>query len=171
VIREVEATLGPLSPAADGPGPQKAAPPATGVVATPRRLAAEMLGPLVAPGSHFLELLVAIDAWSFVSLRLPDAVRRVIYVPGASSGEVALVEQSRPELLCLLTSSSERAAMPSSPGAGGPLPSATASASVTASSSASSWGRWRPRCGSSPPPASAAPTSSPRRSKGAVLPR
>jgi hypothetical protein len=31
-------------------------------------LAAEMLGPLIAPGSHFLELLVAVDAWSFVSL-------------------------------------------------------------------------------------------------------
>jgi hypothetical protein len=58
-----------------------------------------MLGPLVAPGSHFLELLVAVDAWSFVSLRLPDAVRRVIYSPGASFGEVTLVEQSRPELL------------------------------------------------------------------------
>jgi hypothetical protein len=71
----------------------------TGVVATPRRLAAEMLGPLVAPGSRFLELLVVVDAWSFISLWLPDAVRRVIYAPGASSGEVALVEQSRPELL------------------------------------------------------------------------
>jgi hypothetical protein len=58
-----------------------------------------MLGPLIASGSHFLELLVAIDAWSFVSLRLPDAVRRVIYAPGASSREVVLVEQSRPELL------------------------------------------------------------------------
>jgi hypothetical protein len=58
-----------------------------------------MLGPLVTPGSDFLELLVAVDAWSFVSLRLPDVVRRVIYAPGASSGEVALVEQSRPELL------------------------------------------------------------------------
>jgi hypothetical protein len=58
-----------------------------------------MLGPLIAPGSHFLELLVAIDAWSFVSLRLPDAVRRVIYTPVASSGEVVLVEQSRLELL------------------------------------------------------------------------
>jgi hypothetical protein len=57
-----------------------------------------MLGPLIAPGSHFLELLIAVDAWSFVSLWLPDAVRRVIYTPGASSGEVALVEQSRPEL-------------------------------------------------------------------------
>jgi hypothetical protein len=33
-----------------------------------------MLGPLIAPGSHFLELLVAVDAWSFVSLRLPDIV-------------------------------------------------------------------------------------------------
>jgi hypothetical protein len=58
-----------------------------------------MLGPLVAPGSHFLELLISIDAWSFVSLRLPDAVRRVIYAPGASSREVTLVEQSRLELL------------------------------------------------------------------------
>jgi hypothetical protein len=58
-----------------------------------------MLGPLVAPGSRFLELLIVVDAWSFVSLWLLDAVRRVIYAPGASSGEVALVEQSRPELL------------------------------------------------------------------------
>jgi hypothetical protein len=71
----------------------------TGVVATPRPLAAEMLGPLVAPGSRFLELLIVVDAWSFDSLRPPDAVRRLIYAPGASSGEVALVEQSRPELL------------------------------------------------------------------------
>jgi hypothetical protein len=58
-----------------------------------------MLGPLVALGSRLLELLVVVDAWSFVSLRLPDAVRRVIYALGASSGEVALVEQSRLELL------------------------------------------------------------------------
>jgi hypothetical protein len=99
VLCEVEAALGPLLPAADDPGPQEVALPATGVVMTPRRLAAEMLGPLIALGSHFLELLVAIDAWSFAFLWLPDAVRRVIYAPGASSGEVALVEQSRPELL------------------------------------------------------------------------
>jgi hypothetical protein len=58
-----------------------------------------MLGPLIAPGSRFLELLVVIDAWSFDSLQLPDAVRRMIYAPGASSGEVALAEQSRPKLL------------------------------------------------------------------------
>jgi hypothetical protein len=58
-----------------------------------------MLGPLVASRSHFLELLVAVDAWSFVSLRLPEAVGRVIYAPGASSGEVVLVEQSRQKLL------------------------------------------------------------------------
>jgi hypothetical protein len=62
VLREVEATLGPLPPAADSPGPQEAAPSVTGVVMTPRPLAAEMLGPLVAPGSCFLELLVIIDA-------------------------------------------------------------------------------------------------------------
>jgi hypothetical protein len=58
-----------------------------------------MLGPLVAPGSRFLELLIIVDAWSFVSLWLPDAVWRVIYLPDASSREVALVEQSRPKLL------------------------------------------------------------------------
>jgi hypothetical protein len=58
-----------------------------------------MLGHLIALGSRFLELLVVVDAWSFIFLQLPDAVRRVIYVPGASSGEVMLVEQSRPELL------------------------------------------------------------------------
>jgi hypothetical protein len=57
-----------------------------------------MLGPLIAPGSRFLELLIVVDLWSFDSLQLPDAVRRVIYAPGASSGEVALSEQSRPDL-------------------------------------------------------------------------
>jgi hypothetical protein len=62
VLREVEATLGPLPPAANPPGLQEAAPSATGVVATPRPLAAEMLGPLIAVGSHFLELLVVVDA-------------------------------------------------------------------------------------------------------------
>jgi hypothetical protein len=62
VLREVEATLGPLPPAADGPGQEKVAPPMIGVVATPRPLAAAMLGPLVTPGSRFLELLIIIDA-------------------------------------------------------------------------------------------------------------
>jgi hypothetical protein len=99
VLWEVEATLGPLPPLADGPGPQEVASSANGVVATPRRLAAEMLGPLVTPGCQFLELLVAFDLLSFDSLRLPNAVRRVIYVPGASSREVVLVEQSRQDLL------------------------------------------------------------------------
>jgi hypothetical protein len=33
-----------------------------------------MLGPLIALGSHFLELLIIVDAWSFDSLWLPDAV-------------------------------------------------------------------------------------------------
>jgi hypothetical protein len=69
------------------------------VVAIPRRLAAEMLGPLIAPGSRYLELLVIVEAWSFISLRLLDAVWRAIYAPGFSTGEVMLVEQSRPELL------------------------------------------------------------------------
>jgi hypothetical protein len=58
-----------------------------------------MLGPLVAPGSQFLELLVIAEAWSFITLRLPDVVRRAMYAPGFSVGEVVLVEQSRPELI------------------------------------------------------------------------
>jgi hypothetical protein len=57
-----------------------------------------MLGPLIAPGSRFLELLVIIDAWSFNSLWLPDVVRRVVYTPGAASGEIVLGDQSRPDL-------------------------------------------------------------------------
>jgi hypothetical protein len=99
VLREVEAALGPLLLLAAAPGPQEVALPANGVVATPRRRAAELLGPLIAPWSHFLELLVVFDLLSFDSLRLPNAVRRVIYAPSASSGEVALVERSRPDLL------------------------------------------------------------------------
>jgi hypothetical protein len=50
------------------------------------------------PGSRFLELLFVVEAWSFTTLRLPDVVRRVIFAPGLSIGEVVLVEQSRPEL-------------------------------------------------------------------------
>jgi hypothetical protein len=57
-----------------------------------------MLGPLIAPGSCFLELLIVVDVWRFNSLRLPDVVRRVVYAPGAASGEIALGEQSRPDL-------------------------------------------------------------------------
>ena len=57
-----------------------------------------MLGPLIGPGSRFLELLVVVDAPGFNSLRLPDTVRRVIYAPGAAAGEIALGEQSRPDL-------------------------------------------------------------------------
>jgi hypothetical protein len=71
----------------------------TGVVTTPRRLAAAALGPLIAPGSQFLELLVVVEYWSLTTLRLPDVVRRAISVPGLSVGEVMLVEQSRPELI------------------------------------------------------------------------
>jgi hypothetical protein len=58
-----------------------------------------MLGPLIAPRSRFLELLVIVDIWSFDSLQLPKVVWRVIYAPGTSSREVALAEQSRPDLL------------------------------------------------------------------------
>jgi hypothetical protein len=58
-----------------------------------------MLGLLIGPRSRFLELLVIVDAPGFHSLQLPDAVRRVIYAPGVAAGEIALGEQSRPDLL------------------------------------------------------------------------
>jgi hypothetical protein len=92
-LREVEAALGPLSPTADPPAPST-----NGVVATLRHLAVAMLGPLIGLGSRFLELLVVVDALGFSSLRLPDAARRVVYAPGAAAGEIALGEQSRPDL-------------------------------------------------------------------------
>jgi hypothetical protein len=79
--------------------PLEATPFATGVVATPRRLAAVALGPLIAPRFHFLELIVVVEYWSFTTLRLPDVVQRAISAPGLSVGEVMLVEQSRPELI------------------------------------------------------------------------
>jgi hypothetical protein len=69
-----------------------------GVVATPCPLAAAMLGQLIGLGSSFLELLVVVDTLSFNSLWLPDAVRRVVYAPGAAFGEIVLGEQSRPYL-------------------------------------------------------------------------
>jgi hypothetical protein len=71
----------------------------TGVVATPRRLAAAALGPLIAVGSHFLELLVDVQDQSFTTLQLSEVIRRVLSAPGLSVGEVVLVEQSRPELI------------------------------------------------------------------------
>jgi hypothetical protein len=54
-----------------------------------------MLGPLIGPGSRFLELLVVVDAPGFSSLWLPDAVQRVVYAPGAAAGEILLGEKSR----------------------------------------------------------------------------
>jgi hypothetical protein len=87
------------TPYQDALVPLEVAPFATDVVVTPRRLAAVALGPLIVPGSHFLELLIIVEYWSFTTLRLPDVVRRVISPPGLSVGEVVLVEQSRPELI------------------------------------------------------------------------
>jgi hypothetical protein len=141
VLREAEATLGPLPSVADAPVPQEVAPFVIGAVVTPRHLAAAALGPLIMPGSHFLELLVGIEAWSFTTLWLPDVVRRAIFALGLSIGEVALVEQSRPELIWPVDIILGVGAMPSSPGVGGPSTSATVSALTTALSSASSWGR------------------------------
>jgi hypothetical protein len=57
-----------------------------------------MLGPLIALGSHFLELLIVVDAPFFNSLRLPNTVRRVVYAPSTAAEEIALGEQSRPDL-------------------------------------------------------------------------
>jgi hypothetical protein len=93
---EAEAILGL---ATEAPVPPEVAPFMTGVVATPRRLAAEALGPLITPGSHFLELLVVVQDWSFTTLWLPEAIPRAISAPGLSVSEVVLVEQSRPELI------------------------------------------------------------------------
>jgi hypothetical protein len=61
-------------------------------------LVVAMLGPLIGPGSRFLELLVVVDTPGFNSLRLPDAVRRVVHAHGPAAGEIALGEQSRPDL-------------------------------------------------------------------------
>jgi hypothetical protein len=44
------------------------APFVTNVVANSSRLAAAALGPLIAPGSHFLELLVVVQDGSFITL-------------------------------------------------------------------------------------------------------
>jgi hypothetical protein len=71
----------------------------TSMVATPRRLEVVALGPLIAPGSHFSELLIVIQDGSFITLRLPDVIRSVLSAPGFGVGEVLLVEQSRPELI------------------------------------------------------------------------
>jgi hypothetical protein len=68
------------------------------VVATLRHLAAALLGPLIAPGSRFLELLIVVDASGFNSLRLPDAFRRAVHAHDPVAGEIALGEQSRPDL-------------------------------------------------------------------------
>jgi hypothetical protein len=65
-------------------------------------LVAALLGPLVALGSRFLELLVVIDAPGFNSLRLPDAVRMAVHAHGPAAGEIALGEQSRPDLFWLV---------------------------------------------------------------------
>jgi hypothetical protein len=60
VLQEAEAVLGPLPPTAEDPVPPEGAHFVTGMVANPRCLAAAALGPLVAPGSHFLELLIVV---------------------------------------------------------------------------------------------------------------
>jgi hypothetical protein len=102
VLWEAEATLGPLSLVADPPVPPEVASFMTGVVATPRRLAAVALGPLIAPGSHFLELLIVIEYWSFTTLRLPDVVRRAISAPSLFCwrGRAGGAEQARANLAC-----------------------------------------------------------------------
>jgi hypothetical protein len=68
------------------------------VVTTPRHLAAALLGPLITPGSRFLELLVVVDPQGFNSLWLPDAIRRAIHAHGPAAGEIALGEQNRPDI-------------------------------------------------------------------------
>jgi hypothetical protein len=71
------------------------APFVTGVVTNPHSLAAATLGPLVALGSHFLELLIVIQGGAFITLRLPKAIWRAISATCFGISEVMLVEQSR----------------------------------------------------------------------------
>jgi hypothetical protein len=61
-----------------------------------------MLGPLVALRSRFLELLIVVEAWSFITLRLLDAIQRVIYALGLSIGNCHAggAEQARVDLAC-----------------------------------------------------------------------
>jgi hypothetical protein len=66
--------------------PPEVAPFAIGLVVTPRRLAAAALGLLVASGSHFLELLIDINALSFTALCLPEAITRVLSALGLMVG-------------------------------------------------------------------------------------
>jgi hypothetical protein len=103
-LREAEAALGLLPPVVDAPVPQEVAPFVTTVVATPRHLAAVALGPLITPGSRFLELLVVIEAWSFTTLWLLDVVRRAISIADLSKlrwrGRAGGVEQARADLAC-----------------------------------------------------------------------
>jgi hypothetical protein len=99
VLREAEAILGPLPLDAKVSVPLEVAPFMTNMVANSHRVAATALGPLIAPGSHFLELLIVIQDGSFITLRLPDAIQRVLSGPSFGVSEVMLVEQSRPELI------------------------------------------------------------------------
>jgi hypothetical protein len=78
VLREASAALGPLLPAIGAAAPPEVVLFTIGLVVTPCFLATMALGPLVPPGSHFLELLVNIHAWSFITLQLPEAIRRVL---------------------------------------------------------------------------------------------
>jgi hypothetical protein len=77
-LQAAEAALGPVPPVAEDLVPPEVAPFVTGVVATPRRLAMAALGPLIAPGSRFLELLIDVQDWSFTTLRLLGVMQRVL---------------------------------------------------------------------------------------------
>jgi hypothetical protein len=57
-----------------------------------------MLGPLIALGSRFLELLVVVNASGFNSLWLLDAIWRMVHAHSPATGELAPGEQSRPDL-------------------------------------------------------------------------
>jgi hypothetical protein len=98
VLREASAILSPLLPAAEAATPPEVAPFATGLVTTPCRLTAAVLGPLITPGSYFLEILVDVQTWRFTMLFLPEAIRKVLSAPGLAFREVVLVEQSWPEM-------------------------------------------------------------------------
>jgi hypothetical protein len=121
-------------------------------------------------GSHFLELLVVFQDWSFTTLRLPEAIRRVLSAPGLSVGEVVLVEQSRPELIWLVDVILDV-------GGNAVLCRRWRAFALGHHLHVGDrlifrfrLGRWRPRCVSSTPMASAAPTPFPQRWSEEVAP-
>jgi hypothetical protein len=97
-LREVADAIGLPTPLTGSAAPLVVAPFAIGMVATCYLAAAEALGPLIAPRSHFFDFLVDIGALSFRTLCLPEVIRWILSTAGLTAGKVVLVGQSWPAL-------------------------------------------------------------------------